>query len=325
MEVVHKLPSYLGKQKEKKVGNHWYLYYLWCGPQGHLSHFLQVPHGEVTMASNGRSTAPARYHWTWEHGQRMAVAFTRWEDGDSTSYDLDDPLAYMALSQRVDPPKAGPTHWELQALLCSYLESILSIKQAPNADPTKGKTVVSWDNMDVQQKRCGTSTVAVPCPWRKPPEHWVKMNVDGSFYGESCSGGTCMVIRDANGAIIVSACQFLPSCQSPLESELEACRHGVALSLEWSMLRCVVKMDYSEAVKMITSGELDRSPYTAIIQEIKQLMTSCTLIEFQLIRREQNNVSHILANFGCTIARTETWPSSGFRLFATTSVIWLPN
>jgi ribonuclease HI len=191
------------------------------------------------------------------------------------------------------------------------LESILSIKQAPNADPTKGKTVVSWDNMDVQQKRSATVTVAAPCPWRKPPEHWVKMNVDGSFYGESGSGGTGMVIRDANGTIIVSACQFLPSCQSPLEAELEACRHGVALSLEWSTLPCVVEMDCSEAVKMITSGELDRSPYTAIIQEIKQLMASCTLIEFELIRREQNNVSHMLANFGRTTARTETWPGSG--------------
>jgi hypothetical protein len=36
-----------------------------------------------------------------------------------------------------------PAHWELQAPLCSYLESVLSIKQFPNADPTKGKIMVS--------------------------------------------------------------------------------------------------------------------------------------------------------------------------------------
>jgi hypothetical protein len=102
----------------------------------------------------------------------------------------------------------------------------------------------------------------------------------------------------------------------------------VALSLEWSTLPRVVEMDCSEAVKMITLEELDRSPSTAIIQEIKHLMASCTLIQFQLIRREQNNVSHILANFNRTTARTETWPGSAlrtFRLSAATSVIWLPN
>jgi hypothetical protein len=38
----------------------------------------------------------------------MPVVFIGWENRDNTSYDLDDPLAHMALSQRGDPPKAGP-------------------------------------------------------------------------------------------------------------------------------------------------------------------------------------------------------------------------
>jgi hypothetical protein len=70
------------------------------------------------------------------------------------------------IHQKPAPPIESSKHF-----LCSYLESILSIKQAPKAAPTKGKTVVSWDNMDVQQKRSATVTVAAPCPWRKPPEH----------------------------------------------------------------------------------------------------------------------------------------------------------
>jgi hypothetical protein len=43
-----------------------------------------------------------------------------------------------------------------------------------------------------------------------------------------------MVMRDDDGSIIVSVCRFLQSYQNPLDVDLEACRHGISLSLEWS-------------------------------------------------------------------------------------------
>jgi hypothetical protein len=127
------------------------------------------------------------------------------------------------------------------------------------------------------------------------------------------------VLRDESGAILVSACAFLQACQSPLEAELEACRQGVGLALEWSNNPCVIEMDCSEAVKMISSEKLDRSAYSAIIQEIKHQMSATQVFEIHLISREQNIVSHTLANLGRTSGRTEALVT--FWHFATTSVI----
>ncbi|KAM0901411.1 hypothetical protein ACQ4PT_019967 [Festuca glaucescens] len=127
----------------------------------------------------------------------------------------------------------------------------------------KRKHVISWEKVEraSTKKKVPASTLN---PWKRPPVNWKKLIVDGSYYSASGTGGTGAVLRDPNGEIIVSACRFLPSCQNPLEAELEACRHGLALALEWSTLQCVLEMDCSEAVEMISSGELDRSSFTAI-------------------------------------------------------------
>jgi hypothetical protein len=131
--------------------------------------------------------------------------------------------------------------------------------------------------------------------WRKPPKHSVKLNVDGSFYGASSTIGIGMVLRDDDGSIIVLACRFLQSCRNPLEAELEAMSSWYILALP-----CIVEMDCSEAVKMIKAHGLDRSPHTAIIQEIKLLMSSRPSIDIFCISQKQNNVSHVLANHGRT-------------------------
>jgi hypothetical protein len=93
--------------------------------------------------------------------------------------------------------------------LCNYLEFVLTIKQLPTDDPAKGKTILSWESNDRLMKKRQEEKVASQQPWRKPPERWVKLNVDGSFNRESNSRGAGIVLRDESGAILVSACAFL--------------------------------------------------------------------------------------------------------------------
>jgi hypothetical protein len=80
--------------------------------------------------------------------------------------------------------KPAPSIEASRRFLCSYLESLLTIKQFPTADAAKGKTVVSWCK-DKKLKTKSLSSVKPPRPWRKPPEGHVKINVDGSFCATS--------------------------------------------------------------------------------------------------------------------------------------------
>jgi hypothetical protein len=207
--------------------------------------------------------------------------------------------------------KPAPPIEVSKGFLCSYLQSILTIKHFPEADPAKGKTLVFCDG-NVDNMATKKAKIVVPQrPWRKPPEGHVKLNVDGSFCSKSGTGGCGVILRNDGGAVIVSASSYLPSCMCPLEAELEACRQGLALALDWSNLPCLVEMDCCEAVKMIRSGELDRSPFAGLVQEIKHLMAALHSGSIATIGREQNLVSHLLANLGRTSSRSQVWPGSG--------------
>lgn len=158
--------------------------------------------------------------------------------------------------------------------LNSYIDSLLSIKQAPKADPAKGKTVVSYDpdccKKGMMKKE--EPYVLPPKPWIMPARGRVKLNVDGSFSATDSNGGLGMIIRDENGSIIVSACKFLSSCCSPLYAELEACREDIAMALEWSLAPCTIEMDCEEAVHMIKEEGIDRSVFSSTVQEIKHFL-----------------------------------------------------
>ena len=139
----------------------------------------------------------------------------------------------------------------------------------------------------------------------------MKLNVDGSFSAADGTGGAGWVLRNENGSIVMSACKFLSSCTSPLEAELVACREGIVMVREWSAFPCLIEMDCAEAVKLIKTPGIDRSQYSGVIQEIKDLFHAVGSFEVEVIRREQNTISHVLANLARTSTLTRVWPNSG--------------
>jgi hypothetical protein len=70
--------------------------------------------------------------------------------------------------------------------------------------------------------------------------------------------------------VIASACSFLSSCNGPLHAELESCREGIDMAMEWSALQCLIKMDCAEVAKMIKAPSINRSLSMGIVQEIKE-------------------------------------------------------
>ncbi|XP_044435621.1 uncharacterized protein [Triticum aestivum] len=92
--------------------------------------------------------------------------------------------------------KPAPTIESSRQFLSSYIESLICMKQNPNADFSKGKMVV-----DVVSKATMLSTVArkvgeqVEEPWCLAPSGWAKLNVEGAFKQEEswlCSERTSL-------------------------------------------------------------------------------------------------------------------------------------
>ena len=120
----------------------------------------------------------------------------------------------------------------------------------------------------------------------------------------------CIVasLRDECGAIIYSSCRELQHCATPLQFELAACVEGVSLAIQWSSLPIVIQSDCSELIKMTTDQGDNGSTYMMMVQEIKSLLHQDNReFIFKHVRREQNVVSHFLANYGRIKKRTAVW------------------
>jgi hypothetical protein len=112
-----------------------------------------------------------------------------------------------------------------------------------------------------------------------------------------------MLLRDAMGQIIFSACRFLPLCSEALEAELLACLEGVGLALHHSELPFTVETDCLQLAAAVNAASQDRSAFIYIISEIKDLAKNSRVCSFVKVHLRQIKAS--LANFARTAQCTQ--------------------
>ncbi|KAE8780590.1 Autophagy-related protein 7 [Hordeum vulgare] len=134
----------------------------------------------------------------------------------------------------------------------------------------------------------------------------VGLSTDGSFNPDDGAAGSGMILRDNKGDVIFASYRKLFQCNDALEAELQAMKEGLQLAFTHASLPVVLQSDYVVALKMIASGNFDRSPYGVLVLEIKSLLLNRD-VSFLKISREQNRVVHCLANFGHSGDSTASW------------------
>jgi ribonuclease HI len=209
--------------------------------------------------------------------------------------------------------KAAPPVEASRIFLCSYVDSLLLIKQNPGADPAKGKFTITYDHMLSRgHKRTVKQKARQELKrWSKPPPGWVKLNVDGSWVEEGHKGGTGLILRDEEGSILAAASRHLKTCASPLEAETQACIDGLSRLSEWTNKMVILETDCQELVAMINDVATNRIPVAALVNSTKRLCQERNVGRVQFVSRDLNTVSHTLARLGCTSEIIHTWIREG--------------
>jgi ribonuclease HI len=189
--------------------------------------------------------------------------------------------------------------------LVSYLNSLLIIKQFPDADVQKGKMVINQSGGFKQQDKQVAGRQQVKKRWKKPVEGRVKLNVDGGF-SRNGAAGAGMVLRDHNGGVIAAACRYLDRCGDATEAELQAIEEGMRLAMHWTTLPITLETDCSEAIELIKDKNQNISVYAFTISAIRELLQERDICVTK-ISRDANMVSHELAKLGRINHRTAVW------------------
>ena len=196
----------------------------------------------------------------------------------------------------------------LVSFLRRYLDELIGIKLNSEMDPTKGKGYISFDQ-HVGAAFTPPQQAISEARWVPPANGWAKLNVDGSFVA-SDDAGAGMILRDNEGKIIFSACRSLFSCRDPLEAELCGIMEGLSLAIQRSDLPVAIESDSSMVVSLISSGEVDRSVYASLVNEIR-LLFGLRQTCITHVSHAQNKASDSLARFARIEGRTMTWLGSG--------------
>lgn len=155
--------------------------------------------------------------------------------------------------------------------------------------------------------------------WTPPEESWLKINVDGSLMKNGSSGGGGVVVRDHQGTFKAGACHAFANVAVAEHAELLACRRGVQLATEIGATKFILETDNQAVARVLNSGEMDRSRFGSLIQEIKEMLSGVAETRVVWARRDANKVAHILAK-GCRFRLCKTWfhvfPSCGSSSFS---------
>jgi hypothetical protein len=101
--------------------------------------------------------------------------------------------------------KPLPSMESSKGFLCNYLNLLHDIKCKSSGDIIKGKKysgAIRSPTGPVHIKKGPDKT------WIKPSHGWVKLSVDGSFSATNGMAGAGMVLRDADGFPISTACRL---------------------------------------------------------------------------------------------------------------------
>jgi hypothetical protein len=89
--------------------------------------------------------------------------------------------------------------------LISYLNSLLTVKQFPNADIIKGKMVIDQEKGFTQTRKSIVELERPRHAWKPPDANMAKLNVDGAFSPDG-RAGRGMLLRNQRGEVLFAAC-----------------------------------------------------------------------------------------------------------------------
>jgi ribonuclease HI len=136
---------------------------------------------------------------------------------------------------------------------------------------------------------------ALDSNWERPQPRQVKVNVDASFYADTCMGAVGAVLRDYQGQLIAASCKFLPQVASASMAEALAMKEGLSLATSKGCTEVIAEADSLETIQFCTGQDTWWAESAAIYADCVDLATMIDGIRFNHCPREANKAAHELA------------------------------
>jgi ribonuclease HI len=177
--------------------------------------------------------------------------------------------------------------------LQSYLGSVQDTRDIKFIIDEKGKCpIVS------QVTNNGQTCKETVVPWRKPATGWAKLNFDASFLEAVGTGAWGAVLRDEDGATLISAWGRIPYCPNAETAEAIAGLEGIRAIIPHYAGPVHLENDCASLISELCAIGPSKSAVADIVKDMKLLIRSFPDSLISKVNRASNQVAHELARLG---------------------------
>lgn len=137
--------------------------------------------------------------------------------------------------------------------------------------------------------------------WSRPPDGWVKINIDATYrQGEDFIGTGC-VVRDEHGRFLRVRTNVLRGTTQVREAESWSLREALEWVRQWRTTKCIFESDAKLLVDAFKITARGRSNFDTIIEECSNIMRHFENVSVVFFSRSANMVAHLLARSACSM------------------------
>ncbi|XP_074359978.1 uncharacterized protein LOC141700103 [Apium graveolens] len=142
--------------------------------------------------------------------------------------------------------------------------------------------------------------------WSKPPEGWIKINVDATYRQGGEQIGVGCVVRDDRGQFLRARTNILHGTRQVRETEAWSLREALEWVRPWRGTKCIFE---SDAKLLVDTFNNDRgnSNFDTIVEECSHIIRHFENVSISFVSRSANMVSHLLAQASCSMTGPMEW------------------
>ncbi|KAL5790343.1 hypothetical protein ACOSQ2_005231 [Xanthoceras sorbifolium] len=148
---------------------------------------------------------------------------------------------------------------------------------------------------------------AVSAGWNRPPSGYFKLNSDASVDRSAGVMGLRVLIRDADGEVILSGAKSLPFATSVDLAEAATLQFGLSLGSDAAIRPLMVESDNQSVIHILNKGSHPLTEVGSITADILMVSDDCQVSSFSFVPRAANKGAPLLAKFGCSSPYFSVW------------------
>ncbi|MBA0812633.1 hypothetical protein Gohar_026582, partial [Gossypium harknessii] len=128
--------------------------------------------------------------------------------------------------------------------------------------------------------------------WKKPPKHFIKINVDAAALNGCVDYG--VIARDVNGFVLTGSYSFAMKALDVVWAELEALTMGLNLASKLKVSNLIMESDNSNLINMVKNRDKDVTILGRCVKKECMALRNFESVHFNWIDQSSNEAANLL-------------------------------